>query len=65
MEELPCISPNPESNKEQKTFRTLDTKKKQGNTPKPQNEQKKIAPTKKKIIKFHFSNPYEYKMSVK
>ena len=41
--------------------RTLDIK--------PQNNQKnekkivnKVPPAKKKIIKFHFANPYEYKM---
>lgn len=46
------------------TQRSLDNKSKNDNTNnKNKNKQvKKSHPIKKKIIKFHFSNPFEYKM---
>lgn len=63
MEESQNINPESANNKEEKTFRTLDVKKKQANASEKKKETKKVAPpVKKKIIKFYFSNPYEYKM---
>lgn len=53
------VNINEEDNKK---FRTLDTKKNKANTTKKDPEVKKIPPPKKKIIKFYFANPFEYKM---
>ena len=61
------MNPQNEIKPNQKTSRTLDQKPK--NLPASQKPQKmapanKPPPVKKKIIKFHFGNPFEYKMSL-